>query len=90
MYFLSIYIFQEYEKEIKALGICMNSTQTAGKKRPAQSMLESPYSKTFIYTPQTKDVDVKEVGCFKNYFSSNLSKYILKISGDKINCFARG
>ena len=35
------------------------------KKRSAvssQRMLESRYSKTFIFTPQTKEVKVKEVG----------------------------
>ena len=65
-------MLQEYEKEIKALGICMSSTQTAGKKRSAQNMLESPYSKTFIYTRQAKDVDVKEVSALKitvNFFN---------------------
>ena len=35
------------------------------KKRvvSSQSMLESRYSKTFIYTPQAKEVKVKEVRC---------------------------
>lgn len=50
---------QEYEKQMKAFGINMNSTPT-GKKRSGGSMLESHYSKTFIYSPQAKDVKVKE------------------------------
>ena len=37
------------------------------KKRvvSSQSMLESRYSKTFIYTPQAKEVKVKEVRCLQ-------------------------
>lgn len=50
---------QEYEKQMKAFGINMNSSP-AGKKRNASNMLESPYSKTFIYAPQTKEVEVKD------------------------------
>lgn len=50
---------QEYEKQMKAFGINMNSSP-AGKKRSAPSMLESPYSKTFIFTPHSKDMEVKE------------------------------
>ena len=45
---------------MKAFGINMNSSP-AGKKRSAPSMLESPYSKTFIFTPHSKDMEVKEV-----------------------------
>jgi hypothetical protein len=48
---------------MKAFGINMNSSPT-GKKRNASNMLESPYSKTFIYSPQTKEVEVKDVSFF--------------------------
>jgi len=48
---------QEYERHMKAFGISMNTVPT---KKTTANMLESPYSKTFIYTPQTKEVDVKE------------------------------
>ena len=42
------------------------------KKRvvSSQSMLESRYSKTFIYTPQTKEVKVKEVRCLQLFHHS--------------------
>ena len=43
---------------MKAFGISMTAVPT---KKTNANMLESPYSKTFIYTPQTKEVDVKEV-----------------------------
>jgi len=48
---------QEYERHMKAFGISMSTVPT---KKTNASMLESQYSKTFIYTPQTKEVDVKE------------------------------
>ena len=48
---------------MKAFGINMNSSP-AGKKRSAPSMLESPYSKTFIFAPHSKDMEVKEAGTF--------------------------
>jgi len=48
---------QEYERHMKAFGISMSTVPT---KKNNASMLESQYSKTFIYTPQTKEVDVKE------------------------------
>ena len=44
---------------MKAFGISMTTVPT---KKSNANMLESQYSKTFIYTPQTKEVDVKEVG----------------------------
>ena len=43
---------------MKAFGISMSTVPT---KKSNANMLESQYSKTFIYTPQTKEVDVKEV-----------------------------
>lgn len=48
---------QEYERHMKAFGISMTAVPT---KKSNANMLESQYSKTFIYTPQTKEVDVKE------------------------------
>jgi len=54
---------QEYERQMKAFGISMNSSQVIPqptKKTLPVNMLESTYSKTFIYTPQTKDIKVKE------------------------------
>jgi len=48
---------QEYERHMKAFGISMS---TVPAKKNNANMLESQYSKTFIYTPQTKEVDVKE------------------------------
>ena len=72
--------FQEYEKQMKAFGINMNSSP-AGKKRSAPSMLESPYSKTFIFAPHSKDMEVKEVNkelfitiIEKNYDSLHVRK----------------
>ena len=41
---------------MKAFGISLSTVPVKNA-----NMLESQYSKTFIYTPQTKEVDVKEV-----------------------------
>ena len=46
---------------MKAFGISMTSNVPAATTKSNANMLESQYSKTFIYTPQTKDVEVKEV-----------------------------
>jgi len=51
---------QEYERHMKAFGISMTSNVPAATTKSNANMLESQYSKTFIYTPQTKDVEVKE------------------------------
>ena len=47
------------------------------KKRvvSSQSMLESRYSKTFIYTPQAKEVKVKEVRCLQLFHHSVYSLF---------------
>ena len=46
-------------------GSTLAASLANSKKRVvgSQSMLESRYSKTFIYTPQAKEVKVKEVRC---------------------------
>ena len=56
-------------------GSTLAASLANSKKRVvgSQSMLESRYSKTFIYTPQAKEVKVKEVRldtvhlCLKNF-----------------------
>jgi len=51
---------------MKALGITMTSLPSSrtpanlNKKPQPSNMLESSYSKSFIYAPQTKDMDVKK------------------------------